>query len=145
MMVYLDASALVKHYIVEAGTAEVRRLIADTALNGTALISRAEVSAAFSKAARVGTVTRDEAAMLMTLFRQHWANLLRVKVDEAAVARADALAWEHGLRDYDAVHLACALIWQESAREPVTLATFDEQLWTAAQKVGLTVWPEALE
>ncbi len=61
------------------------------------------------------------------------------------VAQAEGLAWEQGLRGYDAVHLASALLWQSSLSRPVTLATFDRQLWDAAQLVGLEVWPEALE
>ena len=44
------------------------------------------------------------------------------------MARGDALAVEHNLRGYDATHLACALIWQETLGMPVTLALFDIQL-----------------
>jgi len=61
------------------------------------------------------------------------------------VARADSLAWEYGLRGYDAVHLASALLWQEALGEPVTLATFDKPLWEAAQQAGMGVWPEDLD
>jgi predicted nucleic acid-binding protein len=35
MIVYLDASALVKRYITEAGSAEVERLISQTQVAGT--------------------------------------------------------------------------------------------------------------
>lgn len=57
---------------------------------------------------------------------------------------ADHLAWEHGLRGYDAVHLAAALPWHEALGESVTVATYDKQLWQAAQSTGLVVWPESL-
>ncbi|MBI4477335.1 MAG: hypothetical protein HY654_09195 [Acidobacteria bacterium] len=50
---------------------------------------------------------------------------MRVPVTEALVERAEALAWEHGLRGYDAVQLASALTWQESVGEEIVLATFD--------------------
>ena len=63
-------------------------------------------------------------------------------VTEALVERADALAWEHGLRGYDAVQPASALAWQESVGEEIVLATFDQQLWEAAQQTGLKPWPE---
>jgi len=69
----------------------------------------------------------------------------RVQVTESLVARADNLAWEHGLRAYDAVHLAAALIWQAALGEPVTVATFDKQLWQAARAIGLAIWPQLLE
>jgi hypothetical protein len=58
--------------------------------------------------------------------------------------RADAQAWERGLRGYDALHLAAALFWQETLGEPVTLATFDRQLWQAGAAAGLEVWPADL-
>lgn len=60
------------------------------------------------------------------------------------VARAAALAWEHGLCGYDAVHLATALFWHETLDEAVTLATYDRELWKGAKSSGLSVWPSAL-
>jgi predicted nucleic acid-binding protein len=67
-----------------------------------------------------------------------------MRVDEHLVSRAEALAWEHGLRGYDAVHLAAAAVWQERMASPVMLATFDRELWEAARQAGLAAWPAAL-
>ena len=61
------------------------------------------------------------------------------------VSRAATLAWEHGLRGYDAVHLAAALFWQDVLGDPVTLASYDRQLWDAAKVTDLVAWPEALQ
>ena len=58
--------------------------------------------------------------------------------------RAEGLAWEHGLRGYDAIQLASALTWRESVGEEIVLATFDRQLWDASERTGLKVWPEQL-
>lgn len=60
------------------------------------------------------------------------------------IAQAELLVWELGLRGYDTVDLAAALAWQEEMSQPITLATFDRQLWTAAQDGGLAVFPEDL-
>ena len=49
-----------------------------------------------------------------------------------------------GLRGHDAVQLASALTWQESAGEEIVLATFDQQLWEAAKRTGLKAWPDKL-
>ena len=145
MIVYLDASLLVKRYLVETGSAAVERLLANTELPGTSLISRAEVSAALRKAVRMSAITLEEGAEALKAFRSHWIHLARLKVEETTVAQADALAWEHDLRGYDAVHLASALLWQEALGEPVTLAAFGKQLWDAAKLAGLSTWPEKLE
>jgi predicted nucleic acid-binding protein len=69
---------------------------------------------------------------------------VRVQVTETVVARADALAWERGLRGYDAVHLAAASLWQDAMSERITLSTFDRQLWTVAERVGMALHPADL-
>lgn len=144
MIVYVDSSALVKRYLAETASAQVETLLAEAAVIGTSLISRAEVAAALAKAVRVNWLTRELAGQLLRVFRAQWSDLLVVEVTEAVVAQADTLAWEHGLRGYDAVHLASALLWQNGLGEAVTLATFDRQLWEAAQLIGLEVWPTEL-
>jgi predicted nucleic acid-binding protein len=144
MILYLDASALVKRYVAERGSREVAAAIAAAEGVGTSLISRAETAAALAKAVRVRALTRDEAASALQVFRSEWSNLVRVQATEVLVARADQLAWELGLRGYDAVHLAAALVWQDGMGEPVTVATFDRQLWEAAGQRGLARFPEDL-
>ncbi len=143
-IVYLDASALVKCFIVETGSTEVGRLIREARIAGTSLISRAEVAAAFAKAVRMGLPSRQEMGGVLQTFRMTWPDLLRLELTETVVARADTLAWEHGLRGYDAVHLATALFWEEAIGEPVVLATFDRELWQAGRVAGLAVWPASI-
>ena len=141
MIVYLDASALVKRYVAEAGSAEVESLIAGAQAVGTAVLSRAEVAAALAKAARVGLITREAAMKALEAFNADWEHLIRLQLGEPLAARAATLAWEHGLRGYDAVHLAMALVWRETLGEAVTVATYDRELWRGAQASGLTPWP----
>lgn len=144
MIVYLDASALVKRYVVEVGSAETRALIDDVGVVATAVITRVEVAAALARAARISLIPHADALDARAAFHREWADFARVPVNEPLVARADGLAWEHGLRGYDAVQLAAALVWQEALGAQVTLATFDRQLWAAAERVGLARFPKAL-
>ncbi len=140
---YLDASALVKRYVAEPGTEAVQALLAGVAVTGTAAITQVEVAAALAKAVRMGVLPRDEAAAALDAFQAEWRTLERLQVTEPVLSRASDLAWEKGLRGYDAAHLAAALIWQEILGEPVLMATFDRQLWEAARTTGLAVWPDA--
>lgn len=144
MILYLDASALVKRYVAEAGSAEVGAAISQAVVSGTALVSRAEVAAALGKAVRVDALTHEEALSALQVFRNDWVDLVRVQVTEMLMARADLLAWDHGLRGYDAVQLASALAWQDALAEQVTMATFDKHLWTVAESVGLAAYPADL-
>jgi len=141
VIVYLDASALVKRYVTEAGSVEVASLIGEAQAIGTAVISRAEVAAAFARAARVGLVTHEAAAKALQAFNADWEHLIRLQLGEPLAARAAAHAWEYGLRGYDAVHLASALVWRETLGEAVTVATYDRELWRGARAAGLFSWP----
>ena len=144
MIVYVDASALVKRYVVEEGSPAVERLMLEASHAGTSLLSRAEVSAAIARAPRMGALVEKEAVAAVRRFRSDWPDLVRIRVDETTVARADLLAWAHGLRGHDAVHLACALAWREAVGEDLVVATYDRDLWKAAMAEGLTPWPKGL-
>ena len=92
MILYLDASALVKRYVAEMGSLEMSKAIAEAEIIGTVLISRAEVGAALAKAVRARRLTREGALTSLQIFRQEWRDIVRVQVTEMLVARADLLA-----------------------------------------------------
>lgn len=144
MTLYLDTSALVKRYVSEARSDEVGALTAAADVSATALVTRAEVAAALARAVRVGALDHKRGRRIQRRFSEDWPNLVKVPVTEALVFRAETLAWDHGLRGYDAVHLAAALTWRDSVGRDVVLATFDRQLWEAAPEAGLQPWPERL-
>jgi len=48
------------------------------------------------------------------------------------------------LRGYDAIDLAAALEWHDRIGEPITVATFDQDVWRAAREAGLNWFPAAL-
>jgi predicted nucleic acid-binding protein len=144
MIPYLDASALVKRYVAEPGSSDVIALTTHAMGVATALISRAEVAAAFARAVRLGVLDAAGGRRAQQRFAREWPDFARIPVTEALVTRAGTLAWDHGLRGYDAVQLAAALTWQESVGQDVILATFDHQLWETAPRVGLETWPETL-
>jgi predicted nucleic acid-binding protein len=144
VILYLDASALVKRYVKERGSDEVIELTAAAEIVATSIVSRAEVAAAFARAVRLRVLDDQGGRRAQRRFSREWPDLARVPVSEALVSRAETLAWGHGLRGYDAVQLASALTWQESIGQDVVLATFDGQLWEAAPGAGLQVWPDTL-
>jgi predicted nucleic acid-binding protein len=145
MILYLDASALVKRYVAELGSTEMNEAITEADVVGTTIVSRAEVAATLAKSVRMRLLSLEDASASLRAFRNEWLDLVRVQVTEMVVTRADALAWEYHLRGYDAVQLAAASIWQEAMGALVTMATFDQQLWQAAKRVGLVPYPPNLE
>jgi uncharacterized protein len=144
VILYLDASALVKQYVSEPGAAEVSAALRLASSVGTALIGRAEVVAALARAVQMRVMTREAGLSAVQAFRSDWQTLVRLPVSEPVVARAADLAWEYGLRGYDAIHLAAACAWAEAMGSQVTLATFDRELWSIAPRVGLVACPDDL-
>jgi predicted nucleic acid-binding protein len=144
VIAYFDASALVKRHVDERGSRETIEFAARAELVATSLVSRAEVAAALAKAERAKLLDEDEARAAQRAFAAEWPDIARIPVTEALVSRAEGLAWEYGLRGYDAIQLASAVLFQESLGAAVRLATFDQLLWDAARRAGFEPWPEKL-
>ena len=144
MILYQDTSALVKRYVVESGSKEVNDLIEQADIVGSAIITRVEMASALAKAVRMNWVEAKNAENAWHDFLSQWQSFTRILVTPALVERASQLAWEYGLRGYDATHFAAALSWQDILEMPVTLVTFDRELWLAAKKVDMAVWPDEL-
>jgi predicted nucleic acid-binding protein len=142
MNLYIDTSAVIKRHIQEANTEDVRGWVENAASVATGLLTRAEVSSGINRLYRMKLLTEDGYKQALSEFRNSWDTYYRIPVSEQIVARADYLICQFVLRGYDAVHLACALTWQDALGASVTLATFDGQLLAAAKEAGLSVLPE---
>jgi hypothetical protein len=142
VILYLDASALVKRYIKEKESDLVNGWIVAAEMALTGLITRVEVVAAIARAGRMNIISPEEALAAINQFRSEWESFQRLPITENTVMRGDILAYEQNLRGYDATHLACALIWQETLGRAVTLASFDEELAGAARNVNIDTLPK---
>ena len=143
MILYLDSSAIVKRYVTEAKSKDVRALMDGAEVAATSMVSRVEVAAAFARAVRLDALSQVAGRQAQRRFAAEWPDFVRVPVTEVLVARAEGLAWEHGLRGYDAVQLASALVWQDAIGQDAVFATFDQMLMNAAEATGLEAWPSS--
>jgi predicted nucleic acid-binding protein len=141
---YLDTSALLKLYIQEDHSEEVNLLVKTAEGAGTSILAYAEMAAALSRATRTRLIPEKAARTAWGNFLSDWPEFTRLKLSTALIERAAKLAWDFGLRGYDAIHLAAALTWQNALEEPVLLATFDRVLWSASERAGIAVWPQEL-
>ncbi|HEV3052141.1 MAG TPA: type II toxin-antitoxin system VapC family toxin [Longimicrobium sp.] len=141
---YLDTSALLKAYVIEAGSQEFAAWLGQFMARGTSEFTRLEMVASFGRLARGGGITEEEAEAGINAFLAYWPHLYRLPLSRSLRAEAEAVAWTYRLKTADCIHLATALRWQTLLNEPVTLATFDRELWNAAGAAGLQVWPDDL-
>ena len=74
-------------------------------------------------------------------FLAHWPAYIRLPVSAGIVEHAAAIAQQHDLRAYNAIHLASALAWEDVTGDEVVFACYDRNLAKAAGKEGLQIWP----
>ncbi len=144
LIIYLDTSAFLKRYIQEAGSEGVRRLLGEVDEVGTGVITKVEAASAVARLVFSGAITQEEGEKVWDEFSEDWEILTHLHVTAQGIERAASLARRHALRGYGAVHLASAMVWQERLNLPVTLATFDRELWLAGRRSGLEMWPIGL-
>ncbi len=142
MNLYTDTSAVIKRHVQEANSDDVRGWVESAAGTATGLLTRAEVSSGINRLYRMKLLDEVGYTQALSEFRKSWETYYRIPISEQIVARADFLICQFVLRGYDAIHLACALTWQDILHAPVTIATFDNQLRTAAKSAGLSILPE---
>lgn len=140
-IVYIDTSAILKEYLGEDFSQETVSFLRKADFLGSSVLLKVEFTSGIAKAIRMGWINPEVAQQVFSLFNTEVADLHLISVDQTIINRAAELAWQFGLRGYDAVHLASAWVWQEDLGEMVTLATFDRPLKDAAQQMGLKTWP----
>lgn len=141
MNVYFDSSALLKLYLEEHRSEETRQLANASSVLVCSLVGLAECVASIRRAMNTGRIRELEAAAARVQFEQRWKTVAHVDLDDELLARAADLAWKHGLKGFDAIHLASALLARDGLAEPLTFATFDAALSRAAHDEGFEAWP----
>jgi predicted nucleic acid-binding protein len=143
---YLDTSALVKRYIDETGSAWLRALV-NPAFFPVLVVSQlliVEMTSAFNRRLREGTVRQDDYTRMVDAFRNDCLVEYRIMpFDESITNLACELLERHPLRAYDAIHLGTALVINRllmtHTMPALTFLCADERLLNAAMAEGLAV------
>jgi predicted nucleic acid-binding protein len=141
---FLDASALVKRYVKEAGSDDVRRLVRRKARLATSILAGVEIPSALARRAREGDLPLDAAREHARRAGARATGGVRPLGDVVAARGqvlevAAELVWRHPLRAYDAVQLTSAVWLARESRTKVTFVCADQRLATAAAAEGLRV------
>jgi predicted nucleic acid-binding protein len=142
---YLDASALIKRYVKEAGTTWVRGITAaadNTIL--TARITMVEVYSAMARRRREGSVPPADCIVAAQAFTEHSQTEYEfVELDVEVVNLARIALDRYPLRANDAIQLASALLANtaliSATLPPLLFISSDERLNAAAADEGLAV------
>ncbi len=132
MTLFLDTSALVKLYVVEAESVDVIEAVDRAERLALCVVAYPEARAALARRQREGQLKPDDLRTAVTALDGDWSTYTRLEVDDALARLAGVLAEQHALRGFDAVHLAAALTLNQQ-RHDVTFISFDARLNEAAK------------
>ena len=136
MIIYFDTSALVPLIVTERGSGTARELWNRASRVASVRLVYPEARAALAHARRIDRLTAKQMRAAVKALEDHRAQLDVVDIDESLAHQAGELAETHGLRGYDAVHLAAARRLDDV---DLVVAAGDRDLLTAANKLGLSV------
>ena len=132
MTVYLDTSSLVKLFIEEAGSDDVRALV-DGATVATSVVAYPEARAAFARRRRERTLTTSAFAAAKRALDGDWSTYVTVEVTAEIARQAGELAERYRLRGFDSIHLASFdTLARASGGKATQFSSFDATLNRAA-------------
>lgn len=134
MIAYFDTSAVVPLLVAEAGSARAAILWDEADRAVSIRLVYPEGRAALAQARRLGRLTVRQLRAAVLELEARYQELDLVELDDVLARRAGHLAELHGLRGYDAVHLAAA----DRIRDPdLVVVAGDRPLLTAAAAEGI--------
>lgn len=134
MIAYFDTSALLPLLVDEAGSQRAGRVWDQADHVVSVRLVYVEGRAALAQAQRLERIDDDQLSTLVDRLDGLYGQLDRIDVDETLVRRAGALAEQHALRGYDAVHLAGV---ERVGGEDTVFVSGDADLCAAAQQIGI--------
>jgi predicted nucleic acid-binding protein len=140
MTVYLDTSSLVKLYVAEPGSDDVREVVGQATVVSTSLLAYAETRAALARLRREGALTAATFSLAKRQFENEWPAYFAVEVTDSLWRAAGEMAERYGLRGFDSVHLASfAEVARGSGVGTTRFSSFDDRLNDAARKLTRTL------
>ncbi|MBM3294124.1 MAG: type II toxin-antitoxin system VapC family toxin [Candidatus Aminicenantes bacterium] len=146
MILYLETSRLVKLFFDEEGSAETRDLVGRADAVAASIVAYAEARAAFARKRSEQEIGSDDFRRLREDFDRAWGAMFVVGLTEPVVRAAGDLAEKHGLRGFDAIHLAsAAAVASAAGGAGVLFCTADRKLRAAAKALAATASAEGLK
>jgi len=134
VILYLDTSSLVKLYVEEPGSDDVRGLVEGAEIATTSVVAYPEARAALGRRRRERSLTVAGHRRAKEALDDDWPRVLALDVSAAVAQSAGDLAERHRLRGFDALHLASYLaVAREFPSEEVRFSSADRMLERAAR------------
>ncbi|MGD9705167.1 MAG: type II toxin-antitoxin system VapC family toxin [Acidimicrobiia bacterium] len=136
MIAYFDTSAVIPLIVAEPSSSTCNRVWNDASRVVSVRLLYPEARAALAKAQRMGRLTGPQLVAAVAELESIITEVDHIEVTAELAHAAGELAHRHGLRGYDAVHLAAAAA---AADSDLVLATGDADLAVSATSLGIAV------
>lgn len=139
MILFVDAAALVKLYVAEAGSGAVRRRVRDAAAVYACEIVYVEVAAVLEQAGRSGLLQVRQATAARSAFERDWQSVNAVLADPAMIRRGADIAGGTALGASAALSLAASEAMRRLLPAPLTfmLCAGDPACRAEALRIGI--------
>jgi uncharacterized protein len=136
---YFDTSALVKRYISEPGSLQVRQLLRRHEFLSSALTA-VELLSGLSRRRRDGDLSEQTFVALLRRIQLDRARWELVEVGSLVLNRAEEIVQGNvSIKTLDAIHVASLLTFQTASGREIPLITGDGRQRDAATHLGLDV------
>ena len=136
MTLYLDTSSVVKLYVDEPGSDEVKSLLDASDEIATSWLTYTEFRAALARRRRERAITARALTLAKEDFEADWPRYFAIRPTPALCRTAGGLAERYQLRAYDSVHLASyGHIVERVGVRQVEFSGFDAALNRAAHSL----------
>jgi len=137
MILFCDTSALLKLYIVEAGSEALKSRVAEAEAVAVCRIAWAEAYAALSRRAREVPDDAELIERAKAALTADWPRFIVLEIDQTLVELAGEYADMFALRGYDSIQLAAAFEAGRVSQSSILFACFDTRLSKAAKMLGM--------
>ena len=138
MILYLETSNLVKIYAQERESEQVLALVHEASVVATSIVAYAETRAAFARKWREKGIGENDLKSVKADLDRDWNRFFVLGLYDETVRLAGDFCEKHGLRGFDALHLASAAILARAVAAPIAFSSSDLKLRQAAAKEGLS-------
>jgi predicted nucleic acid-binding protein len=141
VIAYFDSSSIVKWFFDEVHMDLARDARDRAEVCCTSLLAYVDVLSAINRAWRADRCLKSEMEIVRGEFQRIWPDFIWIRVDERLMYQSGQIILGHGLKGFDAIHLASAILLKEEIgeRQEILFSCFDKSLNLAARKEGFMI------
>jgi predicted nucleic acid-binding protein len=134
MRIFLDSSSFAKRFVEEDGSEAVEGICAGASELGLTALCVPELVSAFNRRRREGSLTLSQYGIVKRRLMEDIRDAEIIHLTPQVIAESITILETTPVRTLDALHVACALVW-----EAELFVSSDTRQLAAAEQTGLNI------